>query len=77
MDPGATAVYPQWAAPTTIKMIDATFLREKNISRACFHMFDTNIAAQFKVSSIPTLTGLNLTMSVNEILQLQDSYVMI
>jgi hypothetical protein len=26
MDLGATAVYPQWAAPTTIKMIDATFL---------------------------------------------------
>jgi hypothetical protein len=26
MDPGATVVYLQWAAPTTIKMIDATFL---------------------------------------------------
>ncbi len=26
MDPNATAVYPQWAAPTTIKIIDATFL---------------------------------------------------
>jgi hypothetical protein len=26
MHPGKTAVYPQWAAPTTVKMIDATFL---------------------------------------------------
>ncbi len=26
MDPGATAVYSQWAAPTTIKLIDTTFL---------------------------------------------------
>jgi hypothetical protein len=25
MDPGATPVYPQWAAPTTVKMIDAMF----------------------------------------------------
>jgi hypothetical protein len=76
------AAYPQWAVPTTIKMIDATFLCDKNyfllyknIARACFHMFDTNIAAQFKVSNTPTLVGWNLTMSINEILdQLQDSY---
>jgi hypothetical protein len=66
MDPGATAVYPQWAAPTTIKMIDATFLQDKNyffsyknIARACFHMFDANIAAQLfddvhQCSSRPT-----------------------
>jgi hypothetical protein len=26
MEAGAMAVYPQWAAPTTVKMIDATFL---------------------------------------------------
>jgi hypothetical protein len=38
-------------------------------------MFDTNIAIQFKVSNTPSLTGWNLTMSVNVILnQLQDSY---
>ena len=28
-DPGPMAIYPQWAAPTTVKMIDATFLCEK------------------------------------------------
>jgi hypothetical protein len=29
-DPGAVAIYPQWAAPTTIKMINATFLHNRN-----------------------------------------------
>ncbi len=60
IDPGPMAIYPQWAAPTTVKMIDATFLRGKNyflsyknITRACFRMFDTNINAQFKVSTLP------------------------
>ena len=82
-DPGPTAIYPQWAAPTTVKMIiDATFLREKNyflsyqnIERACFRMFDANIGAQYRVSNNPTLTGWNSTMSILNILtQLQDSY---
>jgi hypothetical protein len=51
VDPNAVAIYPQWAAPTTIKMINAMFLCNKNyflsyknIARACFHMFDANIA---------------------------------
>jgi hypothetical protein len=82
MDPGATAVYPQWTAPTTVKMIDTTFLQDKNyflsyknIARACICMFDANIAAQFKVSNTPSLMGWNLMMSVNLILdQLQDAY---
>jgi hypothetical protein len=30
VDPGAMAIYPQWAALTTIKMIDVTFLCGKN-----------------------------------------------
>jgi hypothetical protein len=38
-------------------------------------MFDTNIAAQFKVSNTPSLTGWNSIMPVNVILnQLQNSY---
>ncbi len=38
-------------------------------------MFDANIAAQFKVSNTPSLTGWNSTMYVNVILDLlQDSY---
>jgi hypothetical protein len=68
-DSGPTAIYPQWTAPTTVKMIDATFLREKNsflsyknIERACFRMFDANIGAQFKVSNNPILTGWNSTI---------------
>ncbi len=82
MDPGATAVYPQWAAPTAVQMVDATFLQDKNYflsyknnARACFRIFDANIAARFKVSNTPSLTGWNLTMSINVIPdQLQDSY---
>jgi hypothetical protein len=81
-DPGPTAIYPQWAAPTTVKMIDAPFLHDKNyflsyknIERVCFRMFDANIGAQYKVSNNPTLTGWNSTMSILDILaQLQDSY---
>jgi hypothetical protein len=76
------AIYPQWAALTTVKMINAMFLRDKNyflsyknITRACFRMFDTNIGAQFKVSNTPALTGWNSTMSIIDILnQLQDLY---
>jgi hypothetical protein len=30
VDHGAVAIYPQWAAPKTIKMIDAMFLCDKN-----------------------------------------------
>jgi hypothetical protein len=82
INPGPPAVYPQWAAPTMVKMIDATFLHEKNyflsyknIQRACFRMFDTNIGAQFKVSNTPALMGWNSTMSILNILnQLQDLY---
>ena len=51
-DPGPTTIYPQWAAPTTVKMSDARFLRDKNyflsyknIERVCFRMFDANIGA--------------------------------
>jgi hypothetical protein len=29
-NPGATAVYPQFLPPATMKMIDATFTRDKN-----------------------------------------------
>jgi hypothetical protein len=81
-DPGPMAIHPQWAAPTTVKMINATFLCEKNyflsyqnIERVCFRRFDANIGAQHKVSNNPTLTGWNSTMSILNILtQLQDSY---
>jgi hypothetical protein len=54
-DPRVMAIYLQWAPPTTVKIIDTTFLHDKNyflssknIARTCFRMFDTNIAAQFK-----------------------------
>ena len=74
-NPGPMVVYPQWAAPTTVKMIDATFLREKNyflsyksIERACFRMFNANIGAQYKVSNNPTLTGWDSTLSILDIL---------
>ena len=63
-------------------MINTTFLRSKNyfllyknITRACFRMFNRNINAQFNVSNTLTLTGWNSTMSIRDILtQLQDSF---
>jgi hypothetical protein len=30
INPGPTAIYPQWAAPTTVKMSNATFRRGNN-----------------------------------------------
>jgi hypothetical protein len=38
-DPRPMSVYPQWAAPTTIKMINATFVWDKN-----YFLFFKNIA---------------------------------
>jgi hypothetical protein len=82
INPDPTAVYPQSAAQTMTKMINAIFLRKKNyflsyknIARVCFRMFDTNIGAQLKVSNTPALMGWNSTMSIIDILnQLQDLY---
>jgi hypothetical protein len=52
-DPGHTPVYPQWAAPTTIKIINVTFMQEKKYflffknMQACFCMFNENAGTQF------------------------------
>jgi hypothetical protein len=81
-DPGATAIYPAWAAPNDARTINEMFLCGKNyylsyvnIHRTCFRMLDATVSAQFKVSNNPNLTGWNATMSVLDILtQLQDSY---
>ncbi len=61
--------------PAQIKTANAMFARAqnkrksyKNIQRACFHMLDENIAGQFKVLNIPTLTGWNTSMSILEML---------
>jgi hypothetical protein len=63
-DPGAVAVYPQFALPAQIKTTDAMFVRAqnkygsyKNIMRACFCMLDENVSDQFKVSNAPILIG--------------------
>jgi hypothetical protein len=63
-NPGSTANFPNWSVSTTVKMIEATFNRDKNyflsyknITRACFCMLDPNVSAQFKVSNNATLTG--------------------
>jgi hypothetical protein len=81
-NPGDTAVYPPFAPPSTIKMIDAAFARDKNyylslknINRACFKMLNDSISNQFKVSNTPNLTGWNSTMTTLDILeQLETSY---
>jgi hypothetical protein len=81
-NPGDTAVYPQFAPPLTIKMIDAAFARDKNyylslqnINQACFKMLNDSISNQFKVSNTPNLTRWNSTMTTLDILeQLETSY---
>jgi hypothetical protein len=82
VDPGDTAIYPQFSPTATIKMIDTVFTRDKNhylsfknISRACFKMLEDSISNQFKVSNTPYLTGWNSTMTILVILdQLKASY---
>jgi hypothetical protein len=81
-NPGATAVCPQFLPPAMVKMIVATFTRDKNyylsflnINRACFKMLDETVSNQFKVSNTPNLTGWNSTMTIRIILmQFKASY---
>ena len=84
VDPGPTPVFPGGTAVarSAMKTITARFDRDKNyflsyknISRACFRMLDSTVAAQFKVSNNAALTGWNSTMSIIDIInQLQQSY---
>jgi hypothetical protein len=82
INPGDTAIYPPFSPPSTIKMIDAVFTRDKNyflslkdINQACFKMLDDLISNQFKVSNTPNLTGWNSMMTILVILkQLETSY---
>jgi hypothetical protein len=81
-NPGATAIYPQFLPPASMKMIDATFTRDKNyylsflnINQACFKMLDETVSNQFKVSNTPNLTGWISTMTIRIILkQLEALY---
>ena len=80
--PGNVVIYPPFALPEQIKPAKAMFARAqnkyksyKNINCACFRMLDENVADQFKVSNIPTLTGWNTSMSIREMPdQLKGSY---
>jgi hypothetical protein len=81
-DPGAAPVYTPFATPAAIKMIDATFERDKNyfksfknIYRACFRMLNELVPNQLKVSNSPALLGGNPTMAIELILtQIESSY---
>ncbi len=84
VSPGATAIYPQLAAPAQMKMIDNVFARNKNyyllcmnISRACFRMLDDTVPDRYKVSNTPNLTGWSVSMPLWGILnQLMANYGM-
>jgi hypothetical protein len=82
VNPGATPVYQKFSPPAVMKMVDYAsklnknyFLSYMNINRTCFRMLDDSVPIQFKVSNIPTLTGWNMSMSIQEILtQLERAY---
>jgi hypothetical protein len=84
VSPGATAIYPQFAAPVQMKMINNVFARNKNyylsfmnISHACFHMLDETVPDRYKVSNTPNLTGWNVLMPLRGTLdQLMANYGM-
>ncbi len=72
----------QFALTAQIKTANAMFPRAqnkwksyKNIQCACFCMLDENVANQFKVSNVSTLTGWNRSMSIRAMLdQLKGTY---
>ncbi len=82
VNPGATPVYQNFSPPAVMKMVDYAFKWNKNyflsymnINRACFRMLDDSVPIQFKVLNVPTLTGWNTSMSIQEILtQLKMAY---
>jgi hypothetical protein len=82
VNPGATPVYQNFSPLAVMKMVDYAFERNKNyflsymnINGACFRMLDDSVPIQFKVSNVPTLTGWNASMSIQEILtQLETAY---
>jgi hypothetical protein len=80
--PGPAPLYTQFAHPARIKMIDATFIHDKNnflsyknINQAFFQMLDNLVPNQFKVSNTVMLTGWKATMLIQVILtQMEDLY---
>jgi hypothetical protein len=69
VSPGGTAIYPQFAAPAQMKMIDNIFARNTNyyllfmnIKCACFRMLDKTVLDKYNVSNTPNLTGWNVSM---------------
>ncbi len=62
--PGGTAIYPRFAAPAQMKMINNVFARNKNyylsymnINCVCFRMLDETVPDRYKVSNTPNLMG--------------------
>jgi hypothetical protein len=82
VNPGPAPVYTPFATPAAIKMVDATFKRDKNyflsyknINCTCFRMLNELVPNQYKVLNTPSLIGWNATMSIQFILnQLEDAY---
>ncbi len=78
---GAAPVYTPFVTPAAIKMVNATFKRDKNyfvsyknINLACFHMLNELVPNQYKVLNNPSLIGWNATMSIQFILnRLEDA----
>ncbi len=59
VSPGATAIYPQFAAPAQMKMMDNVFARNKtyylsfmNLNHVCFRMLDETVPDRYKVSNL-------------------------
>jgi hypothetical protein len=81
-NPGSAPLYTAFMMPATVKMVNATFERDKNyfvsyknIYRGCFHMLNELVPNQYKVSNMSVLLGWNMTMSIQFILNhMEDAY---
>ena len=79
-NPGLYPVYPPFALPAAMKMIDNQFKIDRNlykmytnIHRAVYKVLQTNVLPQYQASTTPGLTGWDATMSIIDIFTQLDA----
>ena len=81
-NPGLYPVYPQFALPAAMKMIDNQFKIDKNfykkctnIHRAVYKVLQANVLPQYQASTTPGLTRWDATMSIIDIFAQLDATI--
>ena len=79
-NPGLYAVYPQFAQPAAIKLINNQFKINRNLHKrytnvhcAVYKLLQDNVLPQYQASATPGLTGWDATMSIIDIFAQLDA----